>query len=136
MKKALLLGLALGAMASAAISFAATASASGTEASASGQKTWAKFSGAHVYKPSTLFFGAHEEIDNVHWSKWGKKLARGTGTYQVNDCLPDCADGTIRPTPASIVLTGRERCGKRFVFSRLKVYFAGHKRTSVPFCKH
>jgi hypothetical protein len=105
-------------------------------ATTAGQKTWAKFSGAHVYKPGTLFFGAHEEIDNVHWSKWGKKLARGTGTYQVNDCLPDCADGTITPTPASIVLTGRERCGNRFVFRRLKVYFAGHKRTVPPFCKH
>ena len=77
MKKALLLGLALGAMASAAISVGATASASGTEASASGQKTWAKFSGAHVYKPSTLFFGAHEEIDNHALGRRAAPALRG-----------------------------------------------------------
>ncbi len=104
-------------------------------ATAAGQKTWAKFSGGHVYKPGTLFFGAHEVITDVHWSKWGKKIARATGTYQVNSCIPDCADGTITPTPAKIILTGRERCGSRFVFRHLKVYFSGHKRTSLPFCK-
>ena len=99
-------------------------------ATAAGQKTWAKFSGAHLYKPGTLTFGAHELITDVHWSKWGKKLARATGTYQVNSCLPDCADGTITPTPTSIVLTGRDVCGNRFVFRRMKVYFSGHSERS------
>ena len=70
----------------------------------------------------------------MSWSKWGKKLAQGTGSYRVNDCLPSCAEGTITPTPANVVLTGRERCGRIFVFSRMKVYFAGQKRTSRPFC--
>ena len=115
---------------------AASVSAQGSPgATAAGQKTWAKFSGAHLYKPGTLTFGAHELITDVHWSTWGKKLARGTGTYQVNSCLPDCADGTITPTPTSIVLTGREVCGKRFVFRRMKLYFSGHKRTTRAFCK-
>jgi hypothetical protein len=115
---------------------AAAVSAQGSPgATAAGQKTWAKFSGAHVYRPGTLFFGAHEVITDVHWSYWGKKLARATGTYQVNSCIPDCADGTITPTPANIVLTGRVRCGNRFVFRRLKVFFSGHKRSIGPFCK-
>jgi hypothetical protein len=103
-------------------------------ATAAGQKTWAKFTGAHVYKPQTFFFGAHEEIDNMHWSTWGKTLARGTGTYQVNSCIPDCADGTITPTPATVILTGRELCGNRYVFRRMKVYFSGRKRSAPAFC--
>jgi hypothetical protein len=108
--------------------------ADGPSASAAGQKTYAKFTSKKLYKPGTFFFGAHEVIENVSWSNWGKKIARGTGTYQVNNCLPSCAEGTITPTPSSIVLTGRERCGRIFVFSRMKVYFAGQKRTSRPFC--
>lgn len=104
-------------------------------ATSAGQKTWAKFSGARLYRPSTLGFGAHELITSITWSKWRKKLAIGHGTYHVNDCIPYCAAGTITPTPATIYLTGRTRCGKRFVFRRLKVYFAGRKRTSPPFCK-
>ena len=116
-------------------SLTATASGSGPEATAAGQKTYSKFTGKKLYKPRTFLFGAHELIQNVSWSKWGKKLAQGKGTYQVNDCIPSCADGTFTPTPSTIYLTGRERCGKIFVFSRMKVYFAGHKRTSRPFCK-
>jgi hypothetical protein len=98
------------------------------------KKTYAKFTSKKLYKPRTFFFGAHEVIVNVSWSKWGKRFAKGTGTYQVNDCIPDCADGTVTPTPSTIYLTGRERCGQIFVFSRMKVYFAGQKRTSRPFC--
>jgi hypothetical protein len=108
---------------------------SGPSAVASGQKTYAKFTGVRLYKPSTLGFGAHEQITEITWSKWGKKLAIGHGTYQVNDCVPDCADGTITPTPSTIYLTGRTTCGGHFIFKRLKVFFAGRKRTSLPFCK-
>jgi hypothetical protein len=104
-------------------------------ATASGQKTYAKFTSLRVYKPSTFYFGAHEVITGVSWSKWGKKIARGHGTYQVNSCIPDCADGTFTPTPASIILTGRERCGPHFVFRHMKVYFAGHRRQIGAFCK-
>jgi len=102
---------------------------------ASGQRTWAKFSGARLYRPSTLGFGAHELITSITWSKWRRKLAIGHGTYHVNDCIPYCAAGTVTPTPATIYLTGRMRCGKRFIFRRLKVYFAGRKRSSPPWCK-
>jgi hypothetical protein len=104
------------------------------QANSAAQKTYAKFTSKKLYRPETFYFGAHEVIENVSWAKWGKKLARGTGSYQVNSCIPDCADGTITPTPSSIVLTGRIRCGRIFVFNRMKVYYAGHKRTSRAFC--
>jgi hypothetical protein len=123
----------------AAVVGGATASAAphdgGPIAASAAQKTYAKFSGVRLYKPSTLGFGAHELITSISWSKWGKKLAIGHGTYQVNDCIPSCAEGTITPTPAAIYLTGRTTCGGHFIFKRLKVYFAGDKRTSLPFCK-
>jgi hypothetical protein len=107
---------------------------SGAHAEAAAKRTYAQFTGARQYRPSTLYFGAHEVITGVTWSKWGMKLAKGTGTYQVNDCTPDCADGMITPTPSTIFLTGRERCGKRFVFRHLKVLFSGRRRTSPALC--
>ena len=134
MKRQCVLLIAVGLVAG-GISAGATALGKSPDASAAGQKTYSKFTSKKLYKPRTFYFGAHELIQNVSWSKWGKKLAKGKGTYQVNDCIPDCADGTFTPTPSTIYLTGRERCGKIFVFSRMKVYFAGHKRTSTPFCK-
>lgn len=114
---------------------AAEEPAPGSVAESAGQKTYAKFSGKRLYKPSKLFFGAHEVITSISWSKWGKKQATGAGTYQVNNCIPNCAEGTITPTPSTIYLTGRMRCGGYFIFKRMKVYFAGHRRTSLPFCK-
>jgi hypothetical protein len=113
----------------------AAADDGGPIAASAGQRTYAKFSFGRQYKPSSLGFGAHELITSISWSKCGKKLAIGSGTYHVNDCVPSCAEGTITPTPATIYLTGRTTCGGHFIFKRLKVYFAGHKRTSLPFCK-
>jgi hypothetical protein len=110
------------------------AQAHGPTAQTAAGKTYSKFS--HVaYKPSTLAFGAHEQITDMSWSTWAKKLAIGTGMYQVNDCLPSCAEGTITPTPATVYLTGRVRCGKHYVYKRLKVYFGGRKNGTTVFCK-
>ena len=101
----------------------------------SGERTYARFAGVKQYRPSNFYFGAHEQITGMTWSKWRKKRARGTGSYQVNDCLPSCAEGTITPTPAVVVLTGRTLCGKRFIFRRMKVFFDGRRRSLPPFCK-
>jgi hypothetical protein len=113
---------------------ALAAGSPGPSAVASGQRTYAKFGLVAQYKPSTFSFGAYEQITGMTWSKWGRKLARGTGTYQVNDCVPNCAEGTITPTPASVVLSGRQLCGKRFLFHRMKVFFRGRKTGTTAFC--
>jgi hypothetical protein len=117
------------------ISAGAFASTSGPLAGVAAKKTYAKFP-FRAYKPSTLSFGAHEVIESVSWSKWGKKKAVGHGTYRVNDCLPNCAEGTITPTPTTIYLTGRMTCGGHFIFKRMKVFFNGHQRSTPAYCKN
>ena len=102
-------------------------------ATASDERTYSPFGGGR-YKPASFAFGAHELITGMAWSSWGKRVARGEGTYRVNDCVPSCADGTITPTPASVVLTGRQKCGKRFVFRRVKVFFGGQRRGTPYRC--
>ena len=102
---------------------------------ASGQPTYAKFCCGRQYRPGTFRFGMSSFVTDMNWSKWGKKLAQGTGTYQYNNCVPDCADGTITPTPATVVLTGRVPCPGRFLFHHMKLYYAGRKLRSSTFCK-
>ena len=120
-----------------AVGFSAVAAGSdrGPTATIAGQKTYAKFCCGRQYRPGTFRFGMSGFVTDMSWSKWGKKIARGTGTYQFNNCIPDCAEGTITPTPASVILTGREPCGGRFIFHRFKMYFAGHKTGGPGFCK-
>ena len=122
-------------LALAASGVAVARGSNGPSAVASGQKTYAKFSSGRQYRPGTFRFGMSGQVNSMGWAKWGKKIARGTGTYQFNDCIPYCAAGTITPTPASVVLTGRESCGGRFIFRHMKIYYAGRKTTSPAFCK-
>jgi hypothetical protein len=107
----------------------------GPTATASGQRTYAKFAFGRQYKPRTFRFGMSGRVTSMSWSKWGRKIARGRGIYQFNNCIPFCAAGTIIPTPASVVLTGREPCGTRFIFRRFKLYYAGQKTSGPSFCK-
>lgn len=55
------------------------------------------------------------------WSSWTKKSAIGTGTGQVNDCNPDCVQGTVKTAPMEIRLGKPQKCsnGKR-IFSKLR----------------
>ena len=118
-----------------ASSSALAAAGEGPTAATSGQKTYAKFCCGRQYRPGTFRFGMSSFVTDMTWSKWGKKLARGTGTYQYNNCVPDCADGTISPTPATVVLTGRVACAGHFLFHHMKLYYAGRKLRSSTFCK-
>jgi hypothetical protein len=91
-------------------------------AQADGQRTYARFeNGPPEYRPRHLFFGGHAELVSLRWSKWGTKLAQGSGTYQLYGCPPNNVCG--EPAPARAVLIGRRPCGEYFVFKRLKVDF-------------
>jgi hypothetical protein len=76
------------------------------------------------------------------WSTWTRKSAVGTGTGQVNDCDPDCVQGTVKMAPMEIRLSKPQKCsnGKR-VFSKLRYTWtvgtpAGPRTNAIPFgCK-
>jgi hypothetical protein len=59
-------------------------------------------------KPEAITFTCADGnmyVDQITWSEWDKDGARGTGTYNVNDCEPDCADGTMLSGPVNITLS-------------------------------
>jgi hypothetical protein len=41
----------------------------------------------------------------ISWSTWTATKATGTGTVDIQGCVPDCASGSETPTPAYLVLS-------------------------------
>jgi hypothetical protein len=46
-------------------------------------------------------------LAGLHWAAW-TPAARGTGTYWINDCVPDCAAGKFNAFPARVTLSRPE----------------------------
>jgi hypothetical protein len=44
-------------------------------------------------------------ISDIKWSTWSSTGATGTATYNVNNCDPDCADGTMLNAPVTLQLS-------------------------------
>ena len=61
-----------------------------------------------VARPTTMTntcadFG--EVVHSIKWKTWGRGIATGSGIYSINDCDPDCADGTRHESPVDVVLS-------------------------------
>ena len=62
--------------------------------------------------PNCADFG--EAVFGIKWETWSADGAQGTGTYSLNDCDPDCADGTRRESLATVRLSGLKTDGSRY----------------------
>jgi hypothetical protein len=58
-------------------------------------------------KPTTVLLSGDGSglIKSLRWSGWGTAVATASGTYEVDSCKPDCAQGKYRLSPATITLT-------------------------------
>jgi hypothetical protein len=58
-------------------------------------------------KPTTVLLSGDGSglIKSLRWSGWGSAVAIASGTYEVDNCKPDCAQGKYRSSPATITLT-------------------------------
>jgi serine/threonine-protein kinase len=58
-------------------------------------------------KPTTVLLSGDGSglIKSLRWSGWGSAVAIASGTYEVDTCQPDCAQGKYRSSPATITLT-------------------------------
>ena len=48
---------------------------------------------------------AGDVVTHISWSSWTATRAAGTGTSDVESCVPDCADGSVTAVSTSIVLS-------------------------------
>src|SRR4051812_33984883 len=81
------------------------------------------------YKPDEVIVACGDGnffVVRLEWTKWTRKVASGKGTGKVNDCMPNCAQGTFRSYKVKLIASNPVNCpnGKR-QFSRLAFYFRG-----------
>jgi hypothetical protein len=64
-------------------------------------------------KPNTITTSGDGSayVDKITWSNWGGTQAAGTGTLELNNCTPNCAQGTYTGYPATVTLAGLKPYG-------------------------
>jgi hypothetical protein len=50
-------------------------------------------------------------VTGLVWSGWGGSRATATGTLEVNNCTPNCAQGKYTGYPATVTLAGLKPYG-------------------------
>jgi hypothetical protein len=67
-------------------------------------------------------------LARLSWSSWTASSASGTGTQEVNDCVPYCAAGKFRGYPADVIFWRSEpvpqHAGQRY-FTRVTLLYPG-----------
>ena len=63
--------------------------------------------GLRKHEPSVMYLSGDGSLwaKDIAWSGWGTARATGHGLAQVNDCKPNCAEGTFTSHPITITLT-------------------------------
>lgn len=73
------------------------------------------------YKPESLTqycADAGTGVVKIKWSSWTSTRATGTGSYYVNLCDPNCADGKLVWAKVKVVLSGAKFThGKRYLMN-------------------
>lgn len=65
-----------------------------------------------ISTPNCGDFG--EAVFDIKWETWSADGAIGTGIYSLNNCEPNCADGTRLESPAKVRLSGLKTDGSRY----------------------
>lgn len=64
--------------------------------------------GGSGFEPTTIFIGcatSADNVDSIHWTSWTTTNAIGTASHNINNCEPDCADGTYSSFPVQVTLS-------------------------------
>lgn len=100
--------------------------AAGLQRGAAGPIVFAagSYSGTH---PSTIQFSGDggDVVSGIRWSHWDSQSAVGDGTVGVNNCTPNCAEGTSTYVPATVTLSNPAATGTPFVWTRMTESYDG-----------
>jgi len=67
--------------------------------------------------------GRHPKPSNLKWSSWTKSAARGRGDDWLNNCTPDCADGSFSQHAVNITLFRPRKMLGLLVFTRMRLRY-------------
>ncbi len=104
------------------VAVAATASGSG--------KPFAINCYKEQFKPKRITIACGDAgiwLSKLKWSSWSGSNAKGAGTYNQNDCTPDCASGKIMTYPVDVTLSKPKSCPgqTQLAFKRAALTFTG-----------
>jgi hypothetical protein len=68
---------------------------------------------------------ANESLDGLSWQNWGAPTAKAKGYIVVNTCEPNCAEGSLKRYPVSVLASRLVRHGPGQVYTRLTLRFLG-----------
>jgi len=71
-----------------------------------------------------------EVVHSIEWSTWDKGSATGTGIYSINDCDPDCADGTRHEAAVNVELKDVTRDGNEYFLNTFT--FTSKMKENLP----
>ncbi len=77
-----------------------------------------------LIRPTSLFIGCATSADNVGaitWSTWTSTGATGTATHNVNDCQPNCAEGTYSHVAVNVRLSNPGNLDGLYVFRTISM---------------
>jgi hypothetical protein len=79
---------------------------------------------SRVQKPSEIVLPCADAgiyVDQIQWSTWERAGAVGAGIFHVNDCDPDCADGTMHQAPVRVELRNFEKYKGKYYLRTLEI---------------
>jgi len=84
-------------------------------------------------KPKTLTLTCGDGntfLKGLSWSSFGGSTAQAKGTFVIDLCEPNCAEGKNATYPASVKATGAKKCQGANVYRKLTLTFTGRKPRS------
>jgi hypothetical protein len=112
--------------------------ASATFASSGGVKITNCVKASTRPKMLTLTCGdGNTVLSGLHWASFGGTSAHASGTFEMNTCMPNCAQGKVVRYPVSVKAGDMRRCraGLR-VYNKLTLRFTGRSPSAVSRLKH
>jgi hypothetical protein len=67
----------------------------------------------------------------LHWTSWTGQRATATGTQELNDCVPYCAEGHFRGYPVHVILWDAAAVADTQAYQRITLTYPG-TRPDIP----
>jgi len=76
-----------------------------------------------LYEPTEFTYtqDGTGSVQSISWSSWGASGAMGEGTEFINDCNPDCAQGTSTPYFAFVTLSDPMQTADGYIFTQMNI---------------
>lgn len=92
---------------------------------------------AGSYRPKMVILACGSggyDLERLRWKRWNTNVATARGRARINDCIPFCAEGTIRRYAVSVQASRPRFCAGDFGmrYTRVRITYPGRRLKGVP----